>query len=338
MSDSVVGEVKASISHWTVARYIVSLSPFAVAAILAAVFQYASPRFLSGSNLANIVAQAAPLFIVTIGQLFVMTVGGLDISVGGVAAFSSMVMAFGAIQTHSSFGLLLGLAAGSMLGAINGWIVTRFRINSIIVTIAMLSSAQGFAFLIGNGQPMVGLPASASWFGWGAFAGIPAPVILAIVAFIVAQFMLSQTDIGVKLRALGEGYDTARIIGLKARRLTILAFTVSGFTSALAAVIWTAQAGGGNPLVGSDLALQTIAAAVIGGVMLGKGTGSTVGAIGGALVITILSVGMDIAGVAPYTEQIALGVALILTLLFNRLQNRLQILIETALSRRARLS
>lgn len=333
MSVAALPRARWRISRWTIARHIVSLSPFVVAALLTAVFHYMAPRFTSASNLANIASQAAPLFIVTIGQVFVMTVGGLDISVGGIAAFSSMAMAFGALSTHSIAGMLLGLVAGTLLGAINGWVVTRFRINSIIATIAMLSIAQGFAFLIGNGQPLVGLPSSISWFGWGTVDGVPAPVILAIGAFILGQIVLSQTDLGVKLRAVGEGYETARLVGLRHRGLVLFAFAASGFTAALASVIWTAQAGGGNPLVGSGLALQTIAAGVIGGVSLGRGTGTLLGAVGGALVITILSVGMDLAGVAPYTEQIALGVALILTLLFNRWQNKLQILVEAVLSR-----
>lgn len=333
MSVASIPRLNRRISRWTIAKHIVSLSPFMVAALLGLVFHYLAPRFTSGSNIANIGTQAAPLFIATIGQIFVMTVGGLDISVGGIAAFSSMVMAWAAISTHSSLGILLGLVAGTALGAINGLVVTRFRINSIIVTIAMLSIGQGLAFLVGGGQPIVGIPSAMSWYGWGSVIGIPAPVILAFGAFIVGQILVSQTDIGVKLRAVGEGYDTARLVGLRHRGLVLFAFAVSGFTAALASVIWTANAGGGNPLVGSGLALQTIAAAVIGGVSLGKGTGTLLGAVGGALVITILSVGMDLAGVAPYTEQIALGIALILTLLFNRWQNKLQILVEALLSK-----
>lgn len=334
MSTSALVTGRRHTSHWTIARHVVSLSPLVVAGILTLLFHYMAPRFTNWSNIANVGSQAAPLFIATIGQVFVMTVGGLDISVGGVAAFSSMVMAWAAVNMHSGIGIVVGLLAGTALGATNGWVVTRFRINSIIVTIAMLSIAQGLAFLMGGGQPITGIPPSMQWFGWGSLAGIPAAVVLGLGALVLGHIFISQTDVGVNLRAVGEGYDTARLVGLHHRGLVLFAFSVSGFTAALASVIWTANAGGGNPLVGSGLALQTIAAAVIGGVTLGRGTGSLLGAVGGALVITILSVGMNLAGVAPYNEQIALGVALIFTLLFNRWQHRLQILVQGLLSGR----
>jgi len=338
VTDTVTTNVElVGINRWTIARHIVTLMPLAVAGILTGLFTHYIPRhFLTGSNIANIGTQAAPLFIATIGQVFVMSVGGLDISVGGVAALSSMMMAFGMVRTNLVAGLLLGLVAGTLLGVTSGWITTRFRINSIIVTIAMLSSAQGFAFLINDGQPITGLPDSASWFAWGDVAGIPAPIIIAAGVFLVSHFILSRTSLGVKLRAVGEGYEISKLIGLRAPRVILFAFAASGFTAALASVIWTAQAGSGNQLVGTNLALETIAAAVIGGVGLGKGMGSAVGTIGGALVITILSVGMDLAGISPYTERIALGVALILIVMFNRLQNRLQILMEAAFSGKIR--
>lgn len=320
--------------EWQVARLVTAWAPLLIVLLIYGYFAWISPTpfFGDGANLKNILIQTAPLVIATCGQILVMTVGGLDISIGAIAAFSSMAAAFGAISTGSPVGAVLGLVVGAALGAVNGWIIARYHISAVIVTIAMLSSARGLAFLVTDGQPLVGIPASVYWLGWGDLWGIPAPIILGIVAFLLTEYLLAHSDVGVHLRAVGSDEAGARMMGVNVFGLKVLAFTLSGMAGAAAALIWMAQSGGGNQLIGSGLELQTIAAAVIGGAS-SRGTRSALGGLWGALVIMTLSNGMNLSGVQPYTQQIVLGVALILTLLVNRFQDRVQLAIRRSVAR-----
>src|SRR5690606_28109620 len=182
------------------------------------------------------------------------------------------------------------------LGAVNGWVVARYRISPVIVTIAMLSSARGLAFLVTDGQPLVGIPFSVFWLGWGDLWGIPAPVLLGLAAFLLTEYLLGYTDVGVHLQAVGSDEQGARMMGVNVFGLKVLAFALSGLAGAMAALVWMAQSGGGNQLIGSGLELQTIAAAVIGGAS-SRLNRSALGGVWGALVITTLSNGMNLSGV-----------------------------------------
>lgn len=315
-------EQGSSVRHnWQITRFITAWAPLIIVFFIYAYFAWIvrTPYFSDGYNIVNILIQVSPLLIATCGQILVMTVGGLDISIGAIAAFSSMAIAFGTISVDSPAGIILGLVAGAALGAVNGFIVARYRISAVIVTIAMLSSARGLAFLVTDGRPLVGIPASVYWFGWGDLWGIPVPIVLGVVAFLLTEYLLAFTDVGVHLRAVGSDEAGARMMGVRVERLKVLAFSLSGLAGALASVIWTSQSGGGNQLIGSGLELQTIAAAVIGGAS-DRGTRSALGGLWGAIVIITLSNGMNLSGVQPYTQQIVLGVALILTVIINRMQ------------------
>ncbi|HLT59151.1 MAG TPA: ABC transporter permease [Limnochordales bacterium] len=322
------GQVRAG-GDWRTARWVNAWAPLGMVLLLYVYFAFIAraPFFADLANLQNLMIQVAPLIIATCGQILVMTVGGLDISIGGIAAFSSMAAAYGAISTGSAWGVLLGLAVGAALGAVNGWVVARYRISPVIVTIAMLSSARGLAFLVTDGQPLVGIPFSVFWLGWGDLWGIPAPVLLGLAAFLLTEYLLGYTDVGVHLQAVGSDEQGARMMGVNVFGLKVLAFALSGLAGAMAALVWMAQSGGGNQLIGSGLELQTIAAAVIGGAS-SRLNRSALGGVWGALVITTLSNGMNLSGVQPYTQQIVLGIFLILSLLIYRFQDRLQLVLR----------
>ena len=320
--------------EWRIARFVSAWAPLLLVLLLYIYFAFIAraPYFADAANLQNLMFQTAPLVIATCGQILVMTVGGLDISIGAVAALSSMAAAYGAISTGSAWGVILGPVVGAALGAVNGWTVARYNLSPVIVTIAMLSSARGLAFLVTDGQPLVGIPFSVYWLGWGDLWGIPAPVILGAVAFLLTHYILAYSDIGVRLQAIGSDEHGARMMGVNVFGLKVLAFSLSGLAGATASLVWMAQSGGGNQLIGSGLEFQTIAAAVIGGAS-SRLNRSALGGLWGSLVIMTLSNGMNLSGVQPYTQQIVLGIALIAALFVHRFHDRLQLMVRRGLGK-----
>ncbi|MCL6521928.1 MAG: ABC transporter permease [Firmicutes bacterium] len=286
-------------------------------AVLLALFSGLSGQFASGANFISILNQAAPLAVAAIGQTFVIAGGGLDISVGSVAAACAILGSLAAVRGGAPAGMLVFLAVGVLLGSVNGAVVARFRVQPVIATIAMMTFARGLAFEVSGGQPVSGLPALFTSIGWGSWLGIPLMVWIALLLVAVAHVALTSTTFGTYVRAAGSAADALRLGGVHADGYRWLSYVVSGGAVAFAAILFTAQAGSGQPNLGVGLELQTIAASVIGGTSLGGGRGSVLGAAGGALVMTILADGMVMVGVTPYVQQVVLGVAMILAVVWD---------------------
>lgn len=291
--------------------------------MLLAVFSGLSGEFANGANFISILNQAAPLAVAAIGQTFVIAGGGLDISVGSVAAASAILGSLAAVHGGPLAGVVAFILVGALLGSVNGAVVARFRVQPVIATIAMMTFARGLAFEVSGGQPVSGLPAVFMSIGWGSFIGVPLMVWIAAVLVAIAHVALASTTFGTYVRAAGSAADALRLGGVYSEGYRWLSYAVSGGAVGLAAVLFTAQAGSGQPNLGVGLELQTIAASVIGGTSLGGGRGSVLGAACGALVMTILADGMVMVGVTPYVQQVVLGAAMILAVLWDYALHRL---------------
>lgn len=280
-------------------------------------------RFASSSNAVNILVQTAPLLLAALGQTFAIIVGGLDISIASNVALSSVVSALVTRSYGPAVGVAAGVATGALVGLVNGFLIGRFKLQPVIVTIAMLTFARGLAFQLTSGIPVTGLPRSYFNLAWGKMAGVPIPIWIAGGALLVVIVMLGRTPFGTKLYALGSNEEAARLVGMRTVLIKTAAYVIGGALAGLAAVIYTAQASSGQPTLANGLELQTIAAAVIGGAAIGGGSGSAMGTLLGTLVIAILGNGMNIAGVTPYVQQVVLGLAIILAVVWDRLQRTL---------------
>ena len=295
-----------------------------VAATLFLLFGLESPRFLTAANMANLLLQTAPLTVATVGQTLVIAGGGLDISVGSIVAFASVVGALGAIHAGAVVGALAFLLSGCALGAANGWVVAWLEVSPVLTTIAMLTFARGAALLITNGQPVSGLPPVFFSLSWGRWLGVPAPAWIALGVLGAAHYLLQNSDLGLYLRGAGRNPEAARLSGVRVRPYRLLPYLLSGLTAGLAALMYAGQAGSGQPTFGNGLELATIAAAVIGGTSLGGGQGDLWGAALGALIITTLSNGMILMGVTPYIQVIALGFAIIAAVVWDHFRRWLE--------------
>jgi ribose/xylose/arabinose/galactoside ABC-type transport system permease subunit len=299
-----------------------TLPSLVLLAVLAMGFSLAAPEFLGRHNLTNVLRQAAPLFIAAAGQMIVVLVGGIDISVGGVVAVASVCGALVAITHGTGLGALAAVATGMAAGLVSGIAVAAFRVQPVIATIGMLSAARGMALLLSDGLPISPLPSGFLFLGNGYLLGVPVPIILAALLLIAISTWLHLTPAGRYLFAIGGSGDAARAAGIAVIRYRALAYSIAGGLAGLAAVIYSARSASGQPTFGYGLELETIGAVVLGGTALGGGRANVVGTALGALVITVLANGMDLAGVSPYVQRIVVGAAIVLIVLVDVVRRR----------------
>lgn len=293
-------------------------------------------RFYGTANITNVFRQSTYLIIVTLGQALVLISGGFDLSVGAVIAVTSVVSArfmsrFYAGNPDSDVmavlvGIAAGLFVGLVFGLVNGIGVARFKVSPFIMTLGMASVGSGFALYYTGGSPVSGMPPLfTKEIGTGRWFEIPVPVYFAIGATILIIFLVSSTSWGRYLYAIGGNTKAAFLSGIPVGLYTASVYVICGLLAALAGILLTARVSSGEPNLGGSFALQSITAAVVGGVSLRGGEGRILGAVFGALFITILTNGMNLIRIESYVQEIAIGIILILAVVIDRLRDRLRV-------------
>lgn len=290
-------------------------------------------RFYSAANITNVFRQSTFLIIVTLGQALVLISGGFDLSVGAVIAVTSVVSArfmssyYAGHPESEVMSLLVGVAAGLLVGLIFGLIngigVARFKVSPFIMTLGMASVGGGFALYYTGGSPVSGMPPLFTReIGTGRWFEIPAPVYITVAAILVILFLVSSTSWGRYLYAIGGNTKAAFLSGIPVGLYLASVYVICSLLAALAGILLTARVSSGEPNLGGSFALQSITAAVVGGVSLRGGEGRILGAVLGALFITLLTNGMNLIRIESYVQEIAIGVILILAVIFDRLRDR----------------
>jgi ribose transport system permease protein len=279
---------------------------------LAVAFSLTSSRFLQFNNLMIVAQQAVVLLVAALGMTFVVIAGSIDLSVGAIVAIAALVAA----KTSGSIGVLAILPAcaiGVVCGLINGLIVAKGKVPSFIVTLGAMVVYRGVVLYFTRGAP-VSIENEAFLDAYsGRTAGIPNSVLIALVLIGIAAFMLNLTVFGREVRAIGGGERIAHLSGIRVDRAKILIFVLSGLLCGMAGLLQGARAMAATAQLGEGLELDAIAAVVVGGTPLTGGVGSIQGTILGALIITILSNGMNIIGLDPYFQNIVKGLVLVLS-------------------------
>lgn len=288
--------------------------------VLSTIAYWIEPRFLQFSNIINLLGQTSILALVSFGQAFVIISGTIDISVGSLVALTAIISTISARDYGLIPGLLFGVGSGALFGFINGFVITRIKVQPVIATIAMLNFARGLTFVLSNSQPILGLPDGYAFLGSGKIGDIPLRIILALLVLFVGQFFLSQVKIGRNLFAIGGDEEASRLSGINISRLRTLAYILSGVMAALSGIVISGRANSGQPTIGVFLELNTIAAVVIGGTSLGGGRGNLWRTFMGALIITVLSNGMNLAGVSPYMQMMTVGFVIIAAVLLDKIR------------------
>lgn len=287
--------------------------------ILSGLLSILSPRFLTNSNLFNVLRQTSLNAIIAVGMTFVILTGGIDLSVGSILAFSSAVAANLAHNgVSAAVAILVGLAIGTILGLLNGLIITQGNIPPFIATLAMMTMARGATLVYSEGQPITGLGDGFYFIGNGYIGQIPLPVVITIIALLLGYYILTQTRTGRYIYAVGSNENAAKLTGINTKHVKTLVYAISGFTAALSGIIIISRLNSAPPTVGSGAELDAIAAVVLGGTSLAGGEGHIAGTFIGALIIGVLNNGLNLLNVSSYYQQFAKGVVILIAVLLDR--------------------
>lgn len=287
--------------------------------LLIVVMSFLNSRFLKISNLRNIFTQVSVNAIIAMGMTFVILTGGIDLSVGSILAISGAVSAMVMKVTGNiMLAILSGLAVGMVIGAINGLIIARGKLQAFIATLATMTIFRGVTYVFTNGIPISGLDDSFMVIGNEKVLEIPLPIIIMGVIFLITLYILSETRFGRYIYAIGGNEDSARLSGINTRRVKSMVYVLSGITAAFSGIIVTSRIGSAGATAGTGYELDAIAAVVIGGTSLSGGEGSVSGTIIGALIIGILNNGLNLMNVNPFYQSIVRGSVILVAVLFDK--------------------
>ena len=272
-------------------------------------------QFVQSGNLANLVTQAMPLLITAVGQMFVILVGGLDLSIGSVVSFTTAILALDA-PAYLLIPAVFVLAAG--IGLVNGYCVTRLNVHPIIATLATQYIILGVTRIL---RPVSGgtVPDVVRWSVSGSVLGVPLSFLWGILTLLVAWKLLYGSRFGLHLFAIGGGAasgstEAARNFGIPARRNILLAYVLCSCFAALAGTFLAGRIVSGDPNVGLLMELDAITAVAIGGTQLSGGIGSLHGTVIGVAVLALLSNGMNLMNVTPFVQTAIKGAILMLVI------------------------
>lgn len=280
---------------------------------LLVVSSLASGNFFTERNLSNLLRQSAGIGIVSMGMLLVILTGGIDLSVGSVAAFASVVSAQLLLSMSLPVAVFLTILAGTALGCTSGLLVVNRRMAPFVVTLAMMTIARGWAYIISKGSPII-LEASGQVlrdFASGNWLHVPFPVWLMVVIFAVILFILRRTAFGRLIIAIGSNETAVRLSGIRVGLYTFAVYAISSGLASLAGIISTARTGVGSPIVGSGLELDAIAAVVIGGARLAGGKGTAFNTLLGICILGMIGNIMNLRDVPAYPQQVIKGVIIL---------------------------
>jgi len=283
------------------------------------VFSALAPQFASVENLVNVALSIAVIGILAVGMTFIILTGGIDLSIGSVAALAGVVAAIVTQHTEiASLGFAAALGIGLASGAFNGVTIAYFRVPPFVVTLAVLTIARGLAFIFSGGRSIGNLPESFGRLGKLVFLGIPFSVWLMILAFALGWFLLRHTTFGRYVYAVGGNAEAAFLAGVKTKAVLFQVYVLNGFLVGLAAIVLASRLGAGVPNAGLQYELDVIAAVVVGGTSLSGGRGSVISTLFGAIFIGVLNNGLNLVGVDTYVQKIILGVVILLAVLADR--------------------
>ena len=311
--------------------FVARFAPLIFLVVLMILFALMEPRFLSSINLFNVMRQVSITGLLAIGMTFVILTAGIDLSIGSLVAFAGLVaaaVAKGGLQDRFTVGeggigygwglaALAAIAVGLIGGYIQGLAITRLKVPPFVVTLGGMSAFRGAALLFAAGGPISGFEPSYTWWGQGKIGPVPVPVIIFLVAAMLAHVALRYARYGRKVYAVGGNPEAARLSGLNVDRMICSVYVIMGFFAGLGAFVLSARLNSAEAVAGTGYELTVIASVVIGGTSLFGGAGTIFGTVIGSILIGVLLNGLVLMNVSSYIQQIVIGIIIVLAVAFD---------------------
>jgi len=293
--------------------------------VLCVVIAIVNPAFLSSNNLMNVLRQTSTNLYLALAMTMIIILGGIDLSVGSIMAVTGVVttMSIAVLEMPVAVAVGLGVLVGLLFGAVNGYVAATTIIPPFIITLATMNIARGAAYVLTDGQPVRVMSDSFNFIGSGYIGGfLPTPVLYLIIFLIICYLIMNKTKLGRYIYAVGGNPEAAKFSGINIKKVKFFAYTFSGFMAAVAGIVLASRMFSGQPTAGNAAELDAIAAVVLGGTSMSGGIGKIGGTVIGALIIGVLSNGLNLMGVSSFWQYIVKGIVILVAVYADVIKRR----------------
>ncbi|MCF7942073.1 MAG: ABC transporter permease [Spirochaetia bacterium] len=289
------------------------LSTVAALIVLCLILSILTPRFLTTGNIISVLLQSSINSILALGMTFIIITGNIDLAVGSVAAFAGSITGFLMVNygLNPFLGILLALSLGTLTGLISGLVITSIGIPAFIATLGSMSVWRGLALQFTGGSTSFGLPEIIKYLGQGYVGPIPVPVIITVIVYSIASFILGKTPFGLSTYAIGGNEQAAHLSGINVKSVKVKLFCLHGFLSGLGGLVLAGRLNSTMGVMATGYELDAIAAVVIGGTSMFGGEGIVWGTLVGAVLMGVLRNGLNLLHVSPYWQMVAIGLVIV---------------------------
>ena len=292
--------------------------------VILGIYPGTSQYFLTVKNLFNVLRQISTNLLLACGMTMVIILGGIDLSVGSIIALSG-VLAAGCVSRYGfpiGAALLAGVLIGVLFGLFNGFVISKTTIPPFIVTLATMNIARGLAGVYTGGSPVRVVSKEWQFVGAGYIGGIPVPVIIMFVVYVISLLILNRTKFGRHVYAVGGNVTAAEFSGIKVTRVKFIVYLYTGIMAGIAGIILASRMCSGQPTAGEGAEMDAIAAVVVGGTSMAGGSGKLGGTLIGALIIGVLNNGLNLMNVNSFWQTVVKGIVILLAVTTDYLRNR----------------
>jgi ribose transport system permease protein len=311
-------------------QYLIKFQSLIALIVMCIIIGLLSDKFFTVTNGWTVMRQISVNVCISVGMTLVVLTAGIDLSVGSILALCGAVTAsllkngievpgFDLFIGFTLLGaIIVGILIGSLLGAFNGWAITRFKVPPFVATLAMLTIGRGLTKLWTGGFPISGLGKSFAVIGTEWFLGIPVPVWISAFVVFIAIIITNKTKIGRYIYAIGGNESAARLSGINIKKIKIIVYAIAGALAAVGGLLVTSRLDSAQPNAGASYELDAIAAVVIGGTSLSGGKGKIMGTVLGAIIIGVLNNGLVLLDVSPFWQQVVKGLVILLAVVIDK--------------------
>ena len=301
-----------------IASYLLEKRSIVILVILLLCACLFTTEFLKPSNLSNVLLQVATDGIVAVGVTFIVLTGGIDLSVGSQIALTSVIVVMMQPKFGTPLGVLTAVAAGLVIGLLNGLLITRVGISPFVTTLGMMTLIKGVALAITDSRSHSGIDPVFAHLADQRILGIPFAAIIFILCVLIGNWFLTRTTVGRRYYAVGGNPEAAWLAGLNINALVLSVYVIGAFCTTIAGILLTSRINTGSPIIAGDTGTTVISAILLGGTSMAGGIGTIYGTLVGTLILGILKNGMNLMGINGYFQTIILGTLLVISVLADR--------------------